>query len=271
MKILIGIFSLLTINFASAFEPTTSEILIHKSLRLESQILPVDKKEVKTFSDVARQHPTATLVVSIDTNNDDIPESYVFSPGKYDSCDFTVKNTDCNGLITADSKEKKFSETLVTKIWDPQSGLPTSKKIRMSTINSQTSVSAYNGSISIDTFEEMIIDKINPAKLNYETFTIEFKDPSDDLKDSLRKGWDGSIKGYSTAKKGYDYYQQHSTIRKGWDGSIKGSKITVTINLGKAILGTLVLQGVSDPGRLEECASVNVCNDKLDSILNLIR
>ena len=258
MKILIGILSLFTINLASALTPTTSEILIHKRLRLESQILPVDKKEVKTFSDVARQHPTATLVVSIDTNNDDIPESYVFSPGKYDSCDFTVKNADCNGLITVASKENKVSETLVTKIWDLQSGLPTSKKIRLSTTNSQTSVVAYNGSISIDTFEEMIIDKTNPAKLNYETFTIEFKDPSADLTDSLRKGWDGSIKGYSTA-------------RKGWDGSIKGSKITVTINLGKAIVGTLVLQGVSDPGRLEECASVNVCNDKLDSVLNLIR
>lgn len=250
------ILSFLTLSLTTA---VAAELPINKGLRWESQIVPGNQKEIKAFYNIARRNPTASLVVSLDIDGDGVPESYIFRPSKDDNCNFTSKDDDCDGLTTADVEVKAIAETLVTKIREPGSGMATGKRLHSVTTESQTSVVAYNGSILIKKVEEVIEGQRTSGQVSYESVTIEFKDPSAEFKAYLRKGWDGTIKGLS------------SSDRKGWDGSIKGSKITLTINSDKEVLGRVVLQGVSEPGRLEECASTYVCNEKLDSILNLIR
>ena len=200
MKLLICILSLFTLTAPSAFAgKLKGKIAQTSDNRMESQIFPVNKKEVRAFYNTARLNPTASLFVSIDIDNDGKPESYVFRPGKDDDCDFTGRDNDCEGLVTSDVDVKSIAETLVNRIRDPQSGLPSGRRMQVITSESQTSISAYNGAISISKVEELIVDKKYQYVVEYETFTINFKKPSFDFTEYLRKGWDGSIKGVSSS------------------------------------------------------------------------
>jgi hypothetical protein len=261
IKLLICLLSLLTLTSPSAFAgKLKGKIAQTSDNRMESQILPVNKKEVRAFYNAARLNPTASMFVSIDIDNDGAPESYLFRPGKDDDCNFTGRDDDCDGLVASTADVKSIAETLVNRIGEPRSGLSTGKRMQVISSESQTSISAYNGTISISKVEEIIVDKKDQYVVEYETFTIKFKNPSFDFKEYLRKGWDGSIKGVTS-----------TSVQKGWDGTVKGSKISISIRSGNTVLGSIDLQSISGPGRLEECSSAYVCNEKLDLVLNLIR
>jgi hypothetical protein len=235
----------LATGFNNAFAGKLKGKISHSSDNLrEIPINPSNQRELISFFNMAKKYPMASLIVSADLDGDGVSESYSLIPGKDNNCDGL--DNDCDGLVSITAEVKSIAETLVNRIGG--TGLPTGK--RMHIVKSQYSIYAYNGSITLNHVSETVARKT----VTNDSLVVLFSSPSPEFRSSLRKGWDGSIKGITSATK-----------------PNSDTQITLQLVLDKTTIRTLILQRSDDMGRFEECESKTVCHDSLDSVLNLIR
>lgn len=209
------------------------------NIKLEFEIDPIKESERSAFESAAKKQAKGSIIALLDIDGDDIPEKFVIRPGKDNDCDFTGRDNDCDGLITTASSTTAESDIVQTRIDrnSPASGQATGKRGHRMMTQTQIMVEGFNGSLSIKKIKEIALMRKHVANIKYETFSLELNNPTQELADLLRKGWDGTVKGGS----------KRMTI-----------EIKLLNELGKEV-NSLKIQKRPAKGKVESCDSNYLC------------
>lgn len=234
MNKLIIAFLLLT-NIQTGFALTVDGSSFKEFVSVEFVAEQGSKRKMDDFVKIVKRNPTATIVISMDTDGDGLLEKYFFKPGKDDNCDFTGRDNDCDGLIVVD-KETTATAVVNKSAIDrtPQSGLPTGKRQHLLISQDQAGVDSFNGSVFMNSVKESVQSKKIVIRNQYESMEIRFKEPNSFIVNSFRKGWDGTVKG--------------------------GSKVVeISLIENEKIISTIKIQLQNSKGKIESCDGSHLC------------